>query len=98
MVNACKIRKLLPAKEKNPLSPEIRTRRNDKRWIKKQGEHVREALKGIKERWRKRWWERGVKMAGDREKQSAEERIFLFIDSLIDPSPGKYRTSTHHEK
>lgn len=39
-------------------------------------------------------------MAGDREKQSAEERIFLFIDSLIDPSPvaGKYRTSTHHEK
>lgn len=37
-------------------------------------------------------------MAGDREKQSAEEKIFLFIDSLIDPSPGKYRTSTHHEK
>lgn len=69
---------LLPAKEKIPPSPEIRTRRNGKRRIKKQREHVRKALKGIKERWRE--------MADDREKQSAEERIFLFIDSLIDRS------------
>lgn len=70
---------LLPAKEKiPPSSPEIRTRRNGKRRIKKQREHVRKALKGIKERWRE--------MADDREKQSAEERIFLFIDSLIDRS------------
>lgn len=65
---------LLPAKEKiPPFSPEIRTRRNGKRRIKKQREHVRKALKGIKERWRE--------MADDREKQSAEERIFLFIEA-----------------
>lgn len=79
MKYACKIRNITAGEGKNPPpSPEIRTRRNGKRRIKKQREHVRKALKGIKERWRE--------MADDREKQSAEERIFLFIDSLIDRS------------
>lgn len=99
-MNSCKIARTYHAQHyqwiKIPPKFHSEERINDKRWIKKQREHVRKTLKGIKERSRKRG--NGLEMLDDKDEQGKEgqDLSLLTVHSIhrTMPGDGKYRPAT----
>lgn len=92
-MDSCKITRTYHAQHyrwiKIPPKFHSEERINDKRWIKKQREHVRKTLKGIKERSRKRG--NGLEMLDDKDEQRKRGTGSSFIDCPFDPSNNAWR-------